>query len=100
MFLLGLRKREERLQARELNQLMKEVKEDMELTDHTPLPDVPRLQGLRLPPEAFGNILMVFEFLHNFGETLGFGEWWEGGMVTLGWAVVFCGGVFVLCGYY
>ncbi|XP_063851333.1 bromodomain adjacent to zinc finger domain protein 2B-like isoform X2 [Scylla paramamosain] len=66
------RKREERLQARELNQLMKEVKEDMELTDHTPLPDAPRLQGLRLPPEAFGNILMVFEFLHNFGETLGF----------------------------
>ncbi|XP_042225949.1 bromodomain adjacent to zinc finger domain protein 2B-like isoform X5 [Homarus americanus] len=66
------RKREERLQARELNQLMKEVKEDMELTDHIPLPDAPRLEGLRLPPEAFGNILMVFEFLHNFGETLGF----------------------------
>lgn len=66
------RKREERLQARELNQLMKEVKEDMELTDHVPLPDVPRLEGLRLPPEAFGNILMVFEFLHTFGETLGF----------------------------
>ncbi|KAK8750686.1 hypothetical protein OTU49_014947 [Cherax quadricarinatus] len=66
------RKREERLQARELNQLMKEVKEDMELTDHIPLPDAHRLEGLRLPPEAFGNILMVFEFLHNFGETLGF----------------------------
>lgn len=69
------RKREERLQARELSQLMKEVKEDMELTDHVPLPDVPRLEGLRLPSEAFGNILMVFEFLHNFGETLGFGEY-------------------------
>lgn len=53
---------------------MKEVKEDMELTDHVPLPDVPRLEGLRLPPEAFGNILMVFEFLHTFGETLGFGK--------------------------
>ncbi|KAK3859096.1 hypothetical protein Pcinc_023641 [Petrolisthes cinctipes] len=66
------RKREERLQARELNQLMKEVKEDMELTDHVPLPDIARMDGLRLPPEAFGNILMVFEFLHNFGETLGF----------------------------
>lgn len=66
------RKREERLQARELNLLLKEVKEDMELTDHVPLPEVARLEGLRLPPEAFGNILMVFEFLHNFGETLGF----------------------------
>ncbi|XP_069971280.1 bromodomain adjacent to zinc finger domain protein 2B isoform X7 [Penaeus vannamei] len=66
------RKREERLQAREIHQLMKEVKEDMELTDHSDLPEISRLDGLRLPPEAFGNILMVFEFLHNFGETLGF----------------------------
>ncbi|XP_037774707.1 bromodomain adjacent to zinc finger domain protein 2B-like [Penaeus monodon] len=53
------RKREERLQAREIHQLMKEVKEDMELTDHTDLPEISRLDGLRLPPEAFGNILMV-----------------------------------------
>jgi hypothetical protein len=29
--------------------------------------------GLRLCGEAFANLLMVFEFLHNFGETLGFG---------------------------
>lgn len=53
---------------------MKEVKEDLDLTDHVPLPEIARMDGLRLPPEAFGNILMVFEFLHNFGETLGFGE--------------------------
>ena len=61
--------------ARELNILLKEVKEDMELTDHLPLPIIPRLKGLALPPEAFGNALMIFEFLHNFGETLGFGEY-------------------------
>ena len=51
---------------------MKESKEDMELTDHRPLPQVPLVNGIRLPPEAFGNVLMIFEFLHNFGETLGF----------------------------
>jgi hypothetical protein len=38
-----------------------------------PLPDIPRVPGLRLCGEAFANLLMVFEFLHNFGETLGFG---------------------------
>lgn len=75
---LYCRKREERLQAREIHQLMKEVKEDMELTDHVDMPEISRLDGLRLPPEAFGNILMVFEFLHNFGETLGFGRFgWQ-----------------------
>lgn len=68
------RKKEERLAARELTLLLKEVKEDMELTDHQPLPDIPPVAEMRLPPEAFGNVLMIFEFLHNFGETLGFGE--------------------------
>ncbi len=68
------RKREERQAARELNLLLKETKEDIELTDHRPLPQVPFVNGIRLPPEAFGNVLMIFEFLHNFGETLGFGK--------------------------
>ncbi|CAL4060724.1 unnamed protein product, partial [Meganyctiphanes norvegica] len=66
------RKNAERLQAKEMNQLMKEVKEDLELKDSQALPDIPLVQGLHLPPEAFGNVLMIFEFLHNFGETLGF----------------------------
>ena len=39
-----------------------------------PLPDIPRVPNLRLAGEAFANLLMVFEFLHNFGETLGFGK--------------------------
>jgi hypothetical protein len=39
-----------------------------------PLPEMPRVPGLRLCGEAFANTLMVFEFLHNFGETLGFGK--------------------------
>lgn len=44
------------------------------ITDHRPLPKIQRLPGLRLSGQAFSDIVMVFEFLHNFGETLGFGE--------------------------
>ena len=46
----------------------------MELAESTPLPELPRIKNLRLSGQAFANILMVFEFLHNFGETLGFGK--------------------------
>lgn len=43
-------------------------------TDHRPLPELKKLPGLKLSGQAFADIVMVFEFLHNFGETLGFGE--------------------------
>uniref|UniRef100_A0A1Y1JV23 Bromodomain adjacent to zinc finger domain protein 2B n=1 Tax=Photinus pyralis TaxID=7054 RepID=A0A1Y1JV23_PHOPY len=45
--------------------------EDLEL-DQKPLPEYQRIPGLRLSGKAFADVLMVFEFLHNFGETLGF----------------------------
>ncbi|KAK5647311.1 hypothetical protein RI129_002203 [Pyrocoelia pectoralis] len=45
--------------------------EDLEL-DQKPLPEYERIPGLKIPGKAFADILMVFEFLHNFGETLGF----------------------------
>lgn len=45
--------------------------EDLEL-NQTPLPEYSRISGLKLSGKAFADILMVFEFLHNFGETLGF----------------------------
>ena len=45
--------------------------EDLELSQ-TPLPDLNRVPGQLLPGKAFADLLMVFEFLHNFGETLGF----------------------------
>merc|ERR1712106_1123997 len=51
---------------------MKKPVEDMELAETSPLPELPRIKNLRLSGQAFANILMVFEFLHNFGETLGF----------------------------
>jgi hypothetical protein len=43
-------------------------------TDHKALPTLNRIPGLKLSGQAFADTLMVFEFLHNFGETLGFGE--------------------------
>lgn len=43
-------------------------------SDHRPLPELKRLPGLKLSGQAFADIVMVFEFLHNFGETLGFGR--------------------------
>ncbi|KAF5304691.1 hypothetical protein FQA39_LY09468 [Lamprigera yunnana] len=45
--------------------------EDLEL-DQKPLPEYKRISGLKIPGKAFADVLMVFEFLHNFGETLGF----------------------------
>ncbi|XP_043499338.1 bromodomain adjacent to zinc finger domain protein 2B-like isoform X8 [Polistes fuscatus] len=56
----------------ELVEQIRKPVEDMELTDHRTLPDIKRIPGLKLSGQAFADIVMVFEFLHNFGETLGF----------------------------
>jgi hypothetical protein len=50
------------------------IKFDIFPTDHKALPTLNRIPGLKLSGQAFADTLMVFEFLHNFGETLGFGE--------------------------
>ncbi|XP_043266321.1 bromodomain adjacent to zinc finger domain protein 2B isoform X3 [Colletes gigas] len=63
---------EQRKMEMELIEQIRKPVEDMELTDHRPLPDLKRIPGLKLPGQAFSDIVMVFEFLHNFGETLGF----------------------------
>lgn len=39
------------------------------------IPELERIAGNRLPGQAMADLLMVFEFLHNFGETLGFGTY-------------------------
>ena len=46
--------------------------EDMALNDHKALPQVPRIENLKLAGKAFADVLMLYEFLHTFGETLGF----------------------------
>jgi len=38
------------------------------------IPEMDRIKGNILPGQALADLLMVFEFLHNFGETLGFGK--------------------------
>ena len=45
---------------------------DKNLDDHKEMPELKRIQGLRLSGEAFANTLMIYEFLHNFGDCLGF----------------------------
>lgn len=81
------RKREEMLAEKRLVQekkmqkkrvemeLMKELRkpvDDMMLKDLKPLPVLNRIPGLKLPSKVFSELLMMFEFLNNFGETLGF----------------------------
>ncbi|XP_050447882.1 bromodomain adjacent to zinc finger domain protein 2B-like isoform X11 [Cataglyphis hispanica] len=65
------RAEQRRIEMELIEQIRKPV-EDMELTDHRSLPELKRIPGLKLPGQAFADIVMVFEFLHNFGETLGF----------------------------
>ncbi|XP_063919473.1 bromodomain adjacent to zinc finger domain protein 2B-like isoform X4 [Zophobas morio] len=67
--------KEKKLEQRKMElEILSELRkpcEDLEL-DQKPLPEYERIPGLKLPGKAFADILMVFEFLHNFGETLGF----------------------------
>ena len=39
------------------------------------LPKFERIKNMSLSGEAFANCLMIYEFLNNFGETLGFGKY-------------------------
>ena len=76
MRIKGERERERRMEQKRLElEVISEMRkpiEDMSLDDHKDLPELKRIEGLRLSGEAFANILMTYEFLHNFGETLGF----------------------------
>ena len=65
------RMEQKRLELEVISEMRKPI-EDMSLDDHKDLPELKRIPGLRLSGEAFANILMTYEFLHNFGETLGF----------------------------
>ena len=60
-----------RLELEIMNEMRKPV-EDMSLNTHQDLPELERIPGMSLSGEAFANVLMVHEFLNNFGETLGF----------------------------
>lgn len=67
--------KERRIEQRRIDmEILTELRkpcEDLELTQK-PIPEFKRIPELKLSGQAFSDILMVFEFLHNFGETLGF----------------------------
>ena len=68
-----------KLEMEILNEARKPI-EDMALDfDQTEsaskeLPKFERIQNMCLSGEAFANCMMIYEFLNNFGETLGFGK--------------------------
>lgn len=66
---IAIRKRDSEILAE-----LRKPCEDSELSDHKLFPELMRLPGLKLTGHALSDLLMVFEFLHNFGETLGFGK--------------------------
>ena len=71
------RKVEQKRLENEILVEMRKPQEDMGLSDSKPLAEFKRLDGMRLSGEAFANILMVYEFLHNFGHRLGFGKYFH-----------------------
>ncbi|XP_061518779.1 uncharacterized protein LOC1277930 isoform X8 [Anopheles gambiae] len=64
---LVMRKRDTNILAE-----LRKPQEDSEIVDQTVLPSFSRIPGLKLTGTGYADLLMVFEFLHNFGETLGF----------------------------
>lgn len=51
---------------------LRKPREDSEIGNKLELPELKRVDGQKLSGQGFADLLMSFEFLHNFGETLGF----------------------------
>ena len=65
---LAIRKRDSDILAE-----LRKPQEDSEILNQKEMPGLPRIGGLKLTGQGFSDLLMSFEFLHNFGETLGLG---------------------------
>lgn len=61
---------QKRLETELIKELRKPV-DDMMLKNQKPLATLNRIPGLKLPGKAFADLLMSYEFLFNFGETVG-----------------------------
>lgn len=61
---------QKRLEVELTREIRKSV-DDMMLKNHKQLATLNRIPGLKLPGKAFADLLMSFEFLKNFGETVG-----------------------------
>ncbi|XP_045782476.1 bromodomain adjacent to zinc finger domain protein 2B-like isoform X10 [Maniola jurtina] len=66
------KKLQQRRKEMELLSELRRPQEDSSLSDQKPLPGLDRIPGLKLPGQAMADLLQVFEFLHNFGQALGF----------------------------
>ncbi|KAM3955970.1 LOW QUALITY PROTEIN: uncharacterized protein ACR2FA_010081 [Aphomia sociella] len=66
------KKLQQRRKEMELLSELRRPQEDSSLSDQKPLPNLNRIPGLKLPGQAMADLLQVFEFIHNFGQTLGF----------------------------
>ncbi|XP_026742261.1 bromodomain adjacent to zinc finger domain protein 2B-like isoform X4 [Trichoplusia ni] len=66
------KKLQQRRKEMELLSELRRPQEDSSLSDQKPLPVLSRIPGLKLPGQAMADILQVYEFIHNFGQTLGF----------------------------
>ncbi|XP_063391251.1 uncharacterized protein LOC134676799 [Cydia fagiglandana] len=66
------KKLQQRKKEMELLAELRRPQEDSTLSDQKPLPTLNRVPGLKLPGQAMADLLQAFEFIHNFGQTLGF----------------------------
>ncbi|XP_061726231.1 uncharacterized protein LOC133531852 [Cydia pomonella] len=66
------KKLQQRRKEMELLAELRRPQEDSTLSDQKPLPTLNRVPGLKLPGQAMADLLQAFEFIHNFGQTLGF----------------------------
>nr|XP_037873185.1 bromodomain adjacent to zinc finger domain protein 2B isoform X8 [Bombyx mori] len=66
------KKLQQRRKEMELLSELRRPQEDSTLSDQKPLPTLNRIPGLKLAGQAMADILQVYEFIHNFGQTLGF----------------------------
>ncbi|XP_072937483.1 uncharacterized protein [Epargyreus clarus] len=66
------KKLRQRKKEMELLAELRRPQEDSSLSDQKPLPTLNRIPGLKLAGAAMADTLQVFEFLHNFGQALGF----------------------------
>ncbi|CAH2084096.1 unnamed protein product [Euphydryas editha] len=66
------KKLQQRRKEMELLAELRRPQEDSSLSDQKPLPTLNRIPGLKISGQAMADLLQVYEFLHNFGQALGF----------------------------
>lgn len=63
----------QRQDAKLLHEIRK-PQEDLSIKNHIEMPVLNEMSEVKLNGQAFADLVMAYEFIWNFGETLGFGE--------------------------